>query len=64
MLKSTKNPRFEAVSNDDLAALYVSIYKSCDCDTMTDEQLDSIESELFCIDDELCARGLDLPSTK
>jgi AMMECR1 domain-containing protein len=64
MLTSTKNPRFENVSNDELAALYVSIYKSRDCDTMTDEQLDSIESELFWIDDELCARGLDLPSTK
>jgi hypothetical protein len=64
MIQSKHNPRFETVSDEDLAALYVSIYKSRDCDTMTDQQLDSIESELFWIDDELCARGLDLPSTK
>jgi hypothetical protein len=64
MLTSTKNPRFETVSNEELLALYVLIYKSRNCDTMTDQQLDYIESELFWIDDELCARGLDLPSTK
>jgi len=64
MLKSTFNPRFKAVSDDSLLSLYVSTYKSCNCDTMSDEQLDAIDSELFWIDDELCARGLDLPPTK
>ena len=64
MIQSTFNPRFETFSNEELAALYVATYKSRDCDTMTDAQLDSIESELFWIDDELCARGLDLPPTK
>lgn len=64
MLKSTFNPRFEDVSDDSLLALYVSTYKSRNCDTMSDEQLDAFDSELFWIDDELCARGLDLPSTK
>jgi hypothetical protein len=61
MLKSTQNPRFADMSDNQVSALYVSTYQSRNCDTMTDTELDQIESELFWIDDELCARGLDLP---
>lgn len=61
MLKSTHNPRFAELSDSQLSALYVSTYQSRNCDTMTDSELDNLESELFWIDDELCARGLDLP---
>ena len=61
MLKSTHNPRFAELSDSQLSALYVSTYKSRNYDTMTDSELDNLESELFWLDDELCARGLDLP---
>ncbi len=61
MLKSTHNPRFFELSDSQLSDLYVNTYKSRNSDTMTDYELDCIESELFWIDDELCARGLDLP---
>ena len=61
MLKSTHNPRFTELSDSQLSDLYVSTYQSRNCDTMTDLELDCIETELFWIDDELCARGLDLP---
>lgn len=61
MLKSTHNSRFAELSDSQLSNLYVSTYQSRNCDTMTDFELDCIESELFWIDDEMCARGLDLP---
>jgi hypothetical protein len=61
MLKSTHNPRFTELSDSQLSALYVITYQSRNCDAMTDSELDRIESELFWLDDELCARGLDLP---
>lgn len=61
MLKSTYNPRFADMSDSQLSDLYVTTAKSRNCDTMTDSELDALESELFWIDDELCARGLDLP---
>jgi hypothetical protein len=61
MLKSTQNPRFATMSDSQVSDLYVSTYQSRNCDTMTDTELDQIESELFWLDDELCARGLDLP---
>ncbi len=61
MLKSKHNPRFAELSDSQLSALYLTTFKSRNCDTMTDFELDNLESELFWIDDELCARGLDLP---
>jgi hypothetical protein len=61
MLKSTLNPRFANLSDSQLSDLYVTKFESRNCDTMTDNELDNLESELFWIDDELCARGLDLP---
>ena len=64
MLKSTYNPRFAAMSDNEVSMLYVTTYKARNCDTMSDEELDHNDAELFYLDDELCARGLDLPSTK
>jgi hypothetical protein len=63
MIKSVHNPRFAAMSDKDVSALYVTTYKARDADTMSDEELDHNDAELFYLDDELCARGLDLPST-
>lgn len=61
MLKSVHNPRFADLTDTQVSDLYASTYKSRNPDTMTDSELDQIESDLFWIDDELCARGLDLP---
>jgi hypothetical protein len=61
MLASQNNPRFAALSDSELSALYVSTRQSFNADTMDDAQLEAIDTELFWIDDELCARGLDLP---
>lgn len=60
MIKSTHNPRFASVSNDELSTLYVSLYNKRK-EVQEDAELDALDSELFWIDDELCARGLDLP---
>jgi hypothetical protein len=64
MIKSIHNPRFAAMSDNEVSALYVTTYKARNADTMSDDELDNNDSELFYLDDELCARGLDLPSTK
>jgi hypothetical protein len=64
MLKSTHNPRFAAMSDNEVSMLYVTTYKDRDADTMSDEELDHNDAELFYLDDELCARGLDLPETR
>lgn len=63
MIQSTHNPRFAGLSDNEVTELYIQAYKSRaeGANTMTDIQLDAIDSELFWIDDELCARGLDLP---
>lgn len=61
MLQSTHNPRFSTMSDNQVLEAYMSTYKLRNPDTMTDSELDQIESELFWLDDELCARGLDLP---
>jgi hypothetical protein len=63
MIQSQHNPRFTGMSDNDVTELYIQTYKarSEGANTLTDTQLDAIESELFWIDDELCARGLDLP---
>lgn len=61
MLKSTLNPVYASMSDVEVSQAYLDAYKSRNPDTMTDEQLDSIDSLLFWLDDELCARGLDLP---
>lgn len=64
MIRSTHNPKFSSLSDTQVLEAYVSTYKSRNPDTMTDSELDQIDSDLFWLDDELCARGLDLPSTK
>lgn len=63
MIQSTHNPRFSGLTDDEVSNLYIQAYKARaeGANTMTDTQLDALESELFWIDDELCARGLDLP---
>lgn len=63
MIQSTHNPRFAGLSDNEVTELYIQAYRarSDGANTLTDTQLDAIESELFWIDDELCARGLDLP---
>ncbi len=47
-----------------MISVVIPTYKSRDADTMSDEELDHNDAELFYLDDELCSRGLDLPSTK
>ena len=64
MIKSIHNPRFSAMSDNEVSMLYVITYKTRDADTMSDEELDHNDAELFYLDDELCARGLDLPETR
>lgn len=63
MIQSQHNPRFAGLSDNEVTELYIQAYRarSEGVNTLTDTQLDAIESELFWIDDELCARGLDLP---
>ena len=63
MIQSQHNPRFAGLSDNEVTELYIQAYRarSDGANTLTDTQLDAIESELFWIDDELCARGLDLP---
>lgn len=61
IIRSIHNPRFASLTDSDILALYEKTEKSRNPDTMSDEELDAIESELFQLDEELCARGLDLP---
>jgi hypothetical protein len=63
MIKSQNNPRFAGLSDKQVQDLYIQVYKErkAGADKLTDEQLDALESELFWIDDELCARDLDIP---
>ena len=63
MIQSQHNPRFAGLSDNEVTELYIQVYRARaeGANTLTDTQLDAIESELFWIDDELCARGLDLP---
>lgn len=63
MIQSTHNPRFSGLTDDEVSNLYIQAYKarSEGANTLTDTQLDAIDSDLFWIDDELCSRGLDLP---
>lgn len=60
MIQSTHNPRFASVSNEELNRLYMEAYNKRK-EVQEDAELDALDSELFWIDDELCARGLDLP---
>ena len=63
MMQSTHNPRFATLSDNELSTLYVSTYqqRKSMLDTGADNEIDALDSELFWLDDELCARGLDLP---
>ena len=61
MLQSQRNPRYAHMTDEEVSALYVATYKAWNPDTMTDEELEAADSALFRLDDELCARGLDLP---
>lgn len=61
MLKSINNPAYAHLNDEEVAQAYKTLYESRNCDTMSEEELDSVDSQLFWLDDELCARGLDLP---
>ena len=61
MIQSQHNPEYAYMSDAEVSKAYINAYKSRNPDTMTDEELDALESKLFWLDDELCARGLDLP---
>ena len=61
MIQSQHNPTYVNMTDAEVSALYVSTYKARNPDTMTDEELEANDSALFWLDDELCARGLDLP---
>lgn len=61
MIQSQHNPEYANMSDAEVSQAYINAYKSRNTDTMTDEELDALESTLFWLDDELCARGLDLP---
>lgn len=61
MLKSTHNPLYASMSDAEVSQAYLDAYKARNPDTMTDEELDANDCLLFWLDDELCARGLDLP---
>ena len=61
MLKSQHNPAYASMTDQEVSDLYVTTYKARNPDVMTDTELDEIDSQLFWLDDELCARGLDLP---
>ena len=66
MIQSQHNPRYAGLNDSEVAALYIQFSKTRaeGANTLTATQLDAIESELFWIDDELCARGLDLPTVR
>jgi len=49
------------MSDTEISQAYLDAYKARNPDIMTDEELDDNDSLLFWLDDELCARGLDLP---
>ena len=61
MIQSQRNPEYAHMTDAEVSQAYINAYKSRNPDTMTDEELDALESKLFWLDDELCARGLDLP---
>ena len=58
MIQSTHNPRFAGLSDNEVTELYIQAYKSRaeGANTMTDTQLDAIDSELFWIDDVVMVR--------
>jgi hypothetical protein len=64
-MRSFKREQFATMSDDDVAHEYVTLYNLkrslMDINTTTDEELDALEFKLFILDDELCARDLDLP---
>lgn len=61
MIQSKHNPAYANMTDAEVIALYVATHKARNPDTMTDEELEANDSALFWLDDELCARGLDLP---
>lgn len=61
MLKDTHNPKYAAMSDNDVLEAYSVMDALRNPDTMSDTELDLIDAALFSLDSELCARGLDLP---
>lgn len=69
MLKSTHNPQFADLSDEQLSAAYLNaenerrqlMARYDSGEEIEDAAIDAIDAQLFQIDDELCARNLPLP---
>jgi hypothetical protein len=68
MLKSIHNPKFANLTDSQLSAAYLAaenerrqLMAQNDSGADIDAALDAIDSQLFQLDDELCARDLPLP---
>lgn len=68
MLNSTHSPQFADKSDSAVNAAYEAAFverkaliAQADNGDNVDAALDAVDFMLFCLDDELCARGLDLP---
>ena len=68
MMASIHNPQFAELSDSQLNDAYLNaeiqrkhLMAQNDGGADVDAQLDAIDTRLFLIDDELCARGLPLP---
>ena len=61
MLNSKRNPIYAHMTDAEVSQAYVDADKARNPDTMTDEELDALDSTMFWLDDELCSRGLELP---
>ena len=69
MLKSVRSEKFMNTTDSALSLAYVAalnnrkeLMAKLDTGVNVDAELDLVDSTLFCLDDELCARGLDLPA--
>lgn len=63
IIQSQRRPEFADMLDSEVLDLYVKTYnaRKAGVNYMTDNELDYLDSKLFAIDDELCARDLDLP---
>ena len=68
-LKSIRNLEFSALSDDELCARYIQTERArkelldrADKGEELWDDIDALDSLLFRIDDELCARDMDLPA--
>jgi hypothetical protein len=71
IFKSVNNPAFAHLDDAGIASLYVetcllrsALVAKADAGEDIWDTIEELDSRLFCIDDEMCARNLDLPSVK